>query len=214
MKHLRTISILLAALCAIALSFKGLREPDLWWQIKTGEWIIAHGKVPTEDVFSYTQKGQPWINIKWGFEVVAALVSNFLGSENVFILQGLVLLALLFFLFQLSTEISKKLNAETHATTAFLLLLPLLFISIDYRINGRPEMSSYLLSIVFLWLNLKYRNGNKPVIWWIIPLQCIWANIHEAFAIGVVINLIFLVAVFVEQKILALSPFQPKAFLR
>ncbi len=214
MKHLRTISILLAALCAIALSFKGLREPDLWWQIKTGEWIIAHGKVPTEDVFSFTQKGQPWINIKWGFEVVAALVSNFLGSENVFILQGLVLLALLFFLFQLSTEISKKLNAETHATTAFLLLLPLLFISIDYRINGRPEMSSYLLSIVFLWLNLKYRNGNKPIIWWIIPLQCIWANIHEAFAIGVVINLIFLVAAFVEQKILVLSPFQPKAFLR
>ncbi|MCO5280130.1 MAG: tetratricopeptide repeat protein [Chitinophagales bacterium] len=212
MKHLRTISVLFAVLCAVALSLKGLREPDLWWQIKTGEWILENGKVPTQDVFSYTQKGEPWINIKWGFEVVAAFVSQHFGAENVFLIQVVMLLLLLFFLYKLSLELAAQFKAKAFLLESFLLLLPLLFISIDYRINGRPEMSSHLLSVVFLWLNLKYRNGSKNAIWWIIPLQCLWANVHEAFAIGIVINLVFLVAAFVEQKLI-LKQFEIKKYV-
>lgn len=212
-KPIRNVSILLASLCAVALSFKGLREPDLWWQIKTGEWILENGKVPVTDVFSFTQKGQTWINIKWGFEVVAASISNIFGVESVFILQAVMLLLLLFCLYQLSKEISKSFGQMQFNLIAFLLLLPIFFVSVDYRINGRPEMSSHLLSIVFLWLNLRYRNGLKQSIWWLIPLQCLWANVHEAFAIGVVINATFLAAAFVETKIFAFRKFEPKALI-
>lgn len=201
-----------AVLCAVALSLKGLREPDLWWQIKTGEWILENGKVPSQDVFSFTQKGESWINIKWGFEVIAAVVSQHFGAENVFLIQAIMLLLLLFFLYKLSLELAAQFKAKAFLLESFLLLLPLFFISIDYRINGRPEMSSHLLSVVFLWLNLKYRNGSKNAIWWIIPLQCLWANVHEAFAIGVVINVVFLVAAFVEQKFI-LKQFEIKKYV-
>lgn len=212
MKLLRTISVLFAVICAMALSLKGLREPDLWWQIKTGEWILEHGKVPTQDVFSFTQKGEPWINIKWGFEVVAAFVSKYFGVENVMFIQAIALLLLLFFLYKLTSELALQFKIKEPVLIPFLLLLPLLFISIDYRINGRPEMSSHLLMVVFIWLNLKYRNGNKSAIWWLVPLQCFWANMHEAFAIGIVINLIFLAAALLEQKFIASKQFEVKSY--
>lgn len=212
MKNLRIILVLLAAMCAVGLSFKGLREPDLWWQIKTGEWILAHGAVPDQDVFSFTQKGNSWINIKWGFEVLAALVSNAAGAESVFIIQAAILLLLLYFSLKLTNEIALDFRNNGKQETAFFLLLPLLFMSIDYRINGRPEMFSHLFTIIFVWLNLKFRNQPSNTIWWLIPLQCLWANLHEAFAVGVVVNITFLIAYVIERKILKWKSFHAKNF--
>lgn len=200
-------------MCAVALSFKGLREPDLWWQIKTGEWILAHGNVPNQDIFSFTQKGNTWINIKWGFEVLAALVSFAAGAESVFIIQALMLLLLLFFLWKLTREVAATFASDVGLEKAFFLLLPLFFVSIDYRINGRPEMFSHFFSVVFAWLHLKFRNGNKKIIWWLIPLQCLWANLHEAFAVGVVISTTFAIAYFIEYKILNPQYFNTKTYL-
>jgi hypothetical protein len=84
------LPVLLVFAVAIALSIKGLREPDLWWQIRTGEWILEHLQVPTQDVFSYTFAGANWFNIKWLSEVLLALVSKATGPEWVFLLQAAV----------------------------------------------------------------------------------------------------------------------------
>src|SRR4051812_23036012 len=94
----RKIGIAFCYLIAIALSIKSFREPDLWWQIRTGQWILQHSAVPHRDVFSYTFNGAAWINIKWGFEVVTAMVSSSLGPESVFIIQALISCLILFFL--------------------------------------------------------------------------------------------------------------------
>src|SRR5262245_59756863 len=88
--------LLLSYLLAFALSIKSFREPDLWWQIRTGEWILEHNAVPKTDVFSYSMQGTPWINIKWGFEAAAAFVARLLGPESVFILQAMVSCLLVF----------------------------------------------------------------------------------------------------------------------
>jgi hypothetical protein len=31
-----------------------LREPDTFWQIRTGQWILEHGTVPVTDFYSFT----------------------------------------------------------------------------------------------------------------------------------------------------------------
>src|SRR4029079_17464904 len=106
---------LLRALCylvAIAVSIKSFREPDLWWQIRTGEWIVQHHEVPKQDVFSYTMKGTEWINVKWGFEVIAAFIADHLGPESVFILQAIVNCLLLIFLFRLTVLFFRQRGIE------------------------------------------------------------------------------------------------------
>jgi tetratricopeptide (TPR) repeat protein len=207
MKLLPKVAFALSFLLAIAFSFKALREPDLWWQIKTGEWILQHRQVPTVDVFSFTHQGVAWINIKWGFEVLAAIITNTFGADCVFILQAITTVLLLWFLWKLSLFFltDKEKSFSQNSMLAFVLLVPFLLASIEYRIIGRPEMTSHLMTVVFMFILLSNRFKSSKVIYWLIPLQCVWANFHEAFAIGIVLISIFFFAAVIELKILKLN---------
>src|SRR5262249_60185281 len=42
-----------------------LNDPDPYWHIVVGRWILAHGVVPNRDVFSATAAGTPWGPHEW-----------------------------------------------------------------------------------------------------------------------------------------------------
>ena len=44
---------------------------DFWWLLATGRYIVQTGHLPTQDVFTYTQAGHPWIAHEWLWEVIA-----------------------------------------------------------------------------------------------------------------------------------------------
>ena len=184
-KFLNSFLYIIGFFAAGAMSIKSLREPDLWWQIRTGEWILVNHQVPKVDVFSFTHQGVNWINIKWGFEVLAAWISNHLGAESVFVIQLLVSILILFFTFKIM-QLSQIKGAVPFCITALGLL-----IAIEYRIIGRPEMFSHLFVVVYLFLILLYFHNQPKWIFLTIPLQIVWCNVHEAYAIGIVMLLIF-----------------------
>ncbi len=216
MKQIHKLPLLLIFLIAIAFSFKSFREPDLWWQIRTGEWILDHHKVPKQDVFSYTFAETRWINVKWGSEVVDALLSRVAGPESVFLLQALVICLLLFFLIKISRLYQSNEKNESRALTIALpISLLLTLIAAEYRINGRPEMFSHLFTVTFLFFLLRHRQKLSNKIFWLIPLQVLWANMHEAFGIGIVLTGIFCVGDWIEyiltkRKLLNRMPEMPK----
>ena len=37
-----------------------LLDPDTYWHIAAGRWMLAHHSIPTVDPFSYTFLGAPW----------------------------------------------------------------------------------------------------------------------------------------------------------
>jgi len=195
----------------VAVSIKSFREPDLWWQIRTGQWILQHHGVPHQDVFSYTMAGVEWINIKWGFEVLAAMVSNLSGPESIFILQAIVNCLLVFFLLKLSITFIQKPVANyiperlppSGGGGAFIfsaaISFIIFFIGTDYRMIGRPEMVSHLMTVVFLFILEKYRQSPSKQIYFLIPLQMLWANLHEAYGIGLVILVIYTVSAIIQR---------------
>src|SRR5206468_2331984 len=44
-------------------------DPDIWWHLQTGKWIVEHGTLPTTDPFSAYGEGKSWIVYSWLFEV-------------------------------------------------------------------------------------------------------------------------------------------------
>ncbi|HET9416782.1 MAG TPA: hypothetical protein VFP30_04500, partial [Candidatus Limnocylindria bacterium] len=58
-----------AILFAITLG-KGVRDPDYFWHVVAGEYIVSTGAVPTADPFSFTWAGQPWTPHEWLSEVL------------------------------------------------------------------------------------------------------------------------------------------------
>jgi len=188
MKYSKYILLFLLLWVACTLAIRLVHEPDLWWQIRTGEWIIENGEVPKTDVFSYTYPGTEWVNVKWGYEVIQALVVRHLGAEFLPILQLLANVALVFLLWLMGSFFVKETN---HAKPAITLAILLFLAGYAYRMNARPELVSYLLTAVYLYIFHQYHRGNKKIIWLLVPLQMAWVNLHEAYGVGVVLMGVF-----------------------
>src|SRR6266850_4789738 len=56
-----------------------IHDGDPYWHIATGRWIIAHGAVPTHDVFSYSMPEAAWISPEWLTEIFMALLYDNFG---------------------------------------------------------------------------------------------------------------------------------------
>ncbi len=180
-------------LIAIAFSIKATREPDIWWQIRTGEWILENGQVPTKDVFSNSVVGTEWINIKWGFEVLAAWITKSCGPECVFLLQILATVGIVFFLKKIFNLFDLK-NVAANALALFITLA-----LIEYRVIGRPEMTTHFLFVVFLYILFHhFKKPESKLIWVLIPLQIFWTNMHEAYGMGIVLIGIFFTAAWLD----------------
>src|SRR5437588_6990483 len=49
-----------------------LGDPDTYWHIAVGRWILAHGAVPHEGIFSATMLHAAWVAHEWLAEIVLA----------------------------------------------------------------------------------------------------------------------------------------------
>ena len=201
---LTTIACVAVLAVAIVMSLKSLTEPDTWWQLRTGEWIMQHGQVPTKDIFSYTMKGATWINVKWLSEVILYFFQVIGGPEFVLMLQAIVIVLILVVLKKvynaLYTGVYEKTPVSISPVLIFVVLLTLICIS--FRLNGRPEMFSHLFTVIYILILLKNRLNRSNLIYTIIPLQILWTNLHEGYGIGIVILIIFNVASFAEFSFL------------
>src|SRR5277367_3273285 len=61
-------AILLSGL--LAMTARNAVDPDLWWHLRTGQWILDTGHVPRSDPFSFTRAGHAWVAQEWLSEVV------------------------------------------------------------------------------------------------------------------------------------------------
>lgn len=201
-----TIARIAWAIClliGIVLSIKALREPDLWWMYRTGEWMLENGQVTKSDPFSYTFAGTEWINVKWFFEVLIATGKNWFGVEFIFVFQAIVTLLILTFFYKSANLIQQATTEEPYYKNKPFMGLVftglLMLFTIDYRLIGRPEMTSHAMVAIYLWLFWKYYY--QPSSKWIlllIPLQILWTNMHEAFGTGMVLMLAYLGASWVH----------------
>ncbi len=181
-------------LIAIAFSVKCMKEPDFWWQWLTGDWIISHGQVPHADPFSYTMRGTPWVNIKWLSEVLFSIWNKLFSVELSVMIQVLVSCAMVFILNRMA-----KRNKIADKNTFIIFLLLFLNIS-EYRFNTRPEMFTHLFLLCSLYIITSYLRKPSSIIYFLIPLQIIWQNTHEAFGIGIVLVLMLLFSLIFSSR--------------
>jgi hypothetical protein len=157
------------------LASKPLDDPDLWFHLKTGEYIVRNRMIPRADPFSFTYYGYPWIAHGWLSGTIFYLVQSRLGyGALIFLFAALATLAFWF--------VFRRCNAHM-LIAGFAVVLGLL--SVSANVGVRPRIFTLLLSSIFLFILEKYtRNGNGRIIWVLIPLMVLWVNLHGAFVIG------------------------------
>lgn len=156
-----------------------LQDPDNWWHVKVGLDMLSSGTLPTVDTYSHTFAGQPWIAKEWLGQILLALAYK-VGGWNGVALLTIAAVALTVFL------IARYLSVELKPVLAVGLTLVLAFV-VGPNFNARPFILTF--PIIVIWTAELFdaaRNERAPSLW-LLPLLCLWANLHAAFTFGFVI---------------------------
>ncbi len=82
-------------------------DPDLWWHITAGRWILANHAIPHVDYWNMFSSGQPWRAYSWLVEILFAATDSHFGPSGLFVLQLAMALGIAFSLFYCLGKISR-----------------------------------------------------------------------------------------------------------
>jgi len=169
-----------AALLALVWSVRPLAHDDVFWHLRTGDWILAHHAVPTRDPFSYTRLGAPWISHEWGFAMVAWTWDHAFG------LRGLQALTVL--ITALAGALVLRRAAAPGARTRWQIAGPLLGIALlasGPALFLRPAyLALVLLAALLLALDRFHRTGRRVFLVAALGSLWLWANVHSNVVFG------------------------------
>ncbi|MGD0578517.1 MAG: hypothetical protein ABSC08_06275 [Bryobacteraceae bacterium] len=156
-----------------------LGDSDTGWHLKTGEWMLANGRVPTTDPFSYTKAGQPWFAWEWLWDLCFGWIHAQAGLAAV-VIVSLLLIGVSFVL-----VLRTALRRCDNALLAFGLVWLGAYLSTVHW-HARPHLVTLLFAAVFGAILDRVRDGRVALLWWLPPLTVVWTNMHGAFFVGIV----------------------------
>ena len=188
---LRYVVLALAAFCLLGIFSTAISEPDFWWNLKSGEYIVQHHSLPVPDPFAYTtaivaaaHPGEAALrnfNLKheWLAQVVFYLIYAIGGFPAIVVLRAVVLSAFC----GLAGLVAGRLSGNFYGGIAASFAAA--WLAIEFN-SDRPALATFFFVAVFVAV-LELRRGL-----WILPVaSLIWANCHGGFFLGWIILLAY-----------------------
>ena len=180
-------ALLLVGAVAFSFGFVPLRSShDEWWHLKTGQWILRNGRLPVNDIFTYTGEEIRWHNHEWLAQILFYKVFEWGGRHTIGDLRALLsfraaVVALTFML----VAVLARVHGRGWGVAA---LVGVVMADISRRsISPRPPILSYLLFACFLLLLYQWKRGRLRGRWlWLLPAAMVpWANLHGMCLLGI-----------------------------
>ena len=174
-----------AWLAAGSLVRSGSQNPDVWWHLSTGAWIVQHHHVPATDPFSAYGMSKPWVAYSWLFEVMIYGLYHWLGlvGPDVYVLAAVTVIG-----FVLYQTLRKRMAG--FAAAVALAEVGLFVMAGHYTV--RPWLFSILfflieMDILFAELVDTSRDYSARRLWFLPLLFVLWANLHIQFVYGLAV---------------------------
>jgi len=152
---------------------------DFWHHLARGRAIAEQGQIVDHDLFTFTVAGRPIQDVNWLTQVGYFALYDMGGLALVQVVNSLMIAVTLLLVVQLCRRRSGSLLAGVIAgAVAFLGVWEVLTI--------RPQTLSMLLFVVVL--DLLDRSERRPWLLVLPPaLVAVWANLHGAFPLGIML---------------------------
>jgi len=158
-----------------------LGDGDTGWHVRTGEWILSHGRVPDKDLFSYTRTGHTWFAWEWLWDVIFAWLHQHWGLAAVVVGSALIICLTSTLVFRLTLR--KSGNPLIAMALTFLVMA-----SSSIHFLARPHLVTLLFTVVFYTILERAReNRSARLLWWLPVLTVLWTNLHGGWFLGVVL---------------------------
>lgn len=155
-------------------------EGDTGWHIRAGDWMRAHGQVPTTDIFSYSKEGEAWYAYEWLSEIIFSWLHQAGGLAAVVMFGALLLCVSFAWLFRLTR---RKSGHEFIAIA----LTAVAVIGSSVHWWARPHLFTILLTVVFYDILERVKAGRTRLLIALPLITVFWTNVHAGFIPGVML---------------------------
>ena len=178
---------LLAGIGAIAFQIKlCVLDPDIWWHLKIGDWIIDHFAVPHTGILSRTAATRAWVAYSWGYEVLLSRAYSWFGLIGIGVYGTLLTLMVAYSVYWMLRRLSGQF---------WLACVGAGVVCSAFLFNGMPRPFFFSITLFAVTLTLlleSNRNGQIQTLYWLPPVFSLWANLHIQFIYG-----LFLLGLFI-----------------
>jgi hypothetical protein len=172
----RTVMI---SVFVVLLAGASVLDPDFYWHIKTGEYILSTQSLPGTDPFSFTNQGRPWNLHEWLSQIILYLVFDRLGEPGIIFFSVFLFTAAFLLIYRLLDTLLED------RVRSMLLCVPFLVFSLP-SLAPRPQLFTFLFLALFIYtvFQLIYFRKTRLLIA-LPPVMLLWVNMHAGYIIGV-----------------------------
>lgn len=177
--------VVLVALCStpalVCLHQSFVSDPDIWWHLRSAEWILAHHAVPRTDPFSSFGAGKPWAAYSWLFQLIVYKLYQRWDLVGILAYTAAMLAAITGAVYSLIRRFQPDFTKAVLLTMAVMVCMSRLY-------TPRP----WLFTILFfaLQMNLLMRaraTGRARLLLWLPLVFAAWSNTHIQFINGLLV---------------------------
>lgn len=155
----------------------GSIDPDVYWHLLYGDYVLDNWKIPTVDMWSWTMQGTPYQLTQWLGEVLIAAAGR-LGGE-----YGKQSLAA----FLVTSAIAMSYRAARcylqNRTAA--VLVAMVGCSVLVSMTCRPHLFSFVGLAALSWIFAAHLTTRSVTpLYFVPPVMALWANLHGGYAFG------------------------------
>jgi len=172
------LSVVVVAGCCL---LQPIRDPDLWFHVVVGRWILAHKTLPAQDYWNVLAFGEPWRAYGWSNEIISAAIEQRFGLRG---LVGLYAALAVAFVGSLAFCFGRLAGSFSRG----LALGVVIAAGCYWHLSLRPQSVVWVL---YAWLLLAV-DGLRVHgwSWWrglqVAVIMCVWANSHISAVFGIV----------------------------
>jgi hypothetical protein len=187
-------AILFSFPALLCLRMAVVSDPDVWWHLRSGEWILQHHAVPRTDPFSSYGAGKPWTAYGWLFELLVLKFFQRLGLVGIVVYTTGMVLAITVALHRLIRRLQTDFSFAVLLTAfAGFSLVPLY--------TPRPWLFTILFFVLETDILMQARRSGKARELFLLPvLFGLWSNLHIQFVAGLLVLAIALAEAVLAQR--------------
>lgn len=152
-------------------------DPDFWWHLRTGQWIVANRAIPTHDLYTYTVADHAWTAQEYLYQVLVYGVVRVGGLLGFSLILGAVSWAGFWLVLARTRE---RPSSALIASAAVLLGA-----GAGIAVWGpRAQVVDFFGVTLELWLIERFMQGRGRALYAMPVITVLWANLHGGVIFG------------------------------
>ena len=161
----------------VAVFLGSVQDPDFWWHIRIGRWMVENGRLPASDIFTYTVPSHVWTDHEYLTEILMWLIYSKAGALGISVFFGLITYAGFYLLY-------RQVRRQPFVIAG--LGLALAAIAGAPIWGPRAQMITFALTCLELYWLQGYLSGRSRNLQFFPLVMAVWANLHGGWVIAFV----------------------------